>query len=491
MKTVIARPWTQPRVTNRKHIQTSLGATHKHHALTSLSPLDGRYHRQTDSLRDIVSEYGLIKRRVEVEIKWFQHLSLNVTDIKDFPPLTNDAIDFTTSLHHNFSLDDAEEIKNIEKITNHDVKAIEYWIKKKFEQSNIQELTQFLEYVHFGCTSEDINNLCHGLMLKEAIQNALLPPMDSIITSISNLALAYADVPMLSRTHGQAASPTTMGKEMAVFAYRLRQQLDHINSVVIKGKLAGAVGNYNAHIVTHPNIDWTNVANDFVTSLGLVHNPYVTQIEPHDYISELFDSIIRFNNILMEFNKDIWGYISLGYFKQKVIEGEVGSSTMPHKVNPIDFENSEGNLGIANAVFNHMSNKLLISRWQRDLTDSTVLRNLGVGLGYSLVAYTSALKGISKLTVDKNKMMEDLEVSWEVLAEPIQMVMRKYGVQNSYEILKSFTRGNPKVTKEALQQLIASLPTLSPEAKKDLFDLTPWTYVGNATEQAQNIAKYL
>jgi adenylosuccinate lyase len=376
----------------------------------------------------------------------------------------------------------------VEKVTNHDVKAIEYVLKEKFTAD--PELNAVLEFTHFAATSEDINNLSHALMLKEATFNIILPAMDKVIAELARLAVEFADVPMLSRTHGQTASPTTMGKEMAVFAFRLKRQRDSVASTTFYGKMAGAVGNYNAHMSAYPNVDWQDVAKTFVTGLGLTFNPYVTQIEPHDYIAELFNGIIRFNNILIDFDRDVWGYISLGYFKQRTIAGEVGSSTMPHKVNPIDFENSEGNLGMANAIMEHLANKLPISRWQRDLTDSTVLRNLGVGIGHSLLSYNASLKGISKLQLNPEKLAADLDNSWEVLAEPIQTVMRRYAVPEPYEKLKAFTRGS-KVTKESMQTFVEGITDLPADAKESLKNLTPGTYIGNAAAQARDIVNHL
>jgi adenylosuccinate lyase len=487
------RRFNNNRKTNVKHlnvrtIQSSLKPLlHPLSELTAVSPIDGRYSKNTAGLRDILSEYGLIKKRVEVEIRWLQHMSVNVKEIKEVPTFTGKTMNFLNTLVADFCIDDANEIKRIEQAINHDVKAVEYWIKKKILSSNIEELANVIEFVHFGCTSEDINNLSHGLMIKEALRLNVLPLMDWIIQDIGGLSLAYAHIPMLSRTHGQPASPTTMGKEMAVFAYRLNKEKEKLESVVINGKMAGAVGNYNAHQVVYKDVDWTYIAHDFINKMGLSHNPYVTQIEPHDYIAELFHCIIRFNNILVDFNRDVWGYISLGYFKQKVVGGEVGSSTMPHKVNPIDFENSEGNLGMSNAILEHMASKLVISRWQRDLTDSTVLRNLGVCLGYSVIAYSSVIKGIQKLRIDENKLMQDLDDNWEVLAEPIQMVLRKYGVRNSYELLKDYTRRNDKVSQESMMDFITKIEGIPPSAKFELKNLKPWTYIGNAGQQAQNI----
>ncbi|HSH49796.1 MAG TPA: adenylosuccinate lyase, partial [Halomonas sp.] len=393
--------------------------------LTALSPVDGRYGSRAESLREHFSEFGLIRARITVEVRWLQHLAEH-PQIDEVPPLSDAASAVLDGLVDQFSVADAQRIKEIERTTNHDVKAVEYFIKERIDAA--PELRAVSEFVHFACTSEDINNLSHGLMLRDGLA-ALLPHMRQVADSIAQLAHAHADQPMLSRTHGQAASPTTLGKEMANVAYRLRRQLRQIEAVEILGKINGAVGNYNAHLATYPEIDWEANARTFVESLGLTFNPYTTQIEPHDYIAELFDAVCRFNTVLIDFDRDVWGYISLGYFKQKTVDGEIGSSTMPHKVNPIDFENSEGNLGLANAVLGHLAQKLPISRWQRDLTDSTVLRNLGVGLAYGVIAYQAALKGIGKLEANPEQLNRDLDSNWEVLAEPIQTVMRRYGIE--------------------------------------------------------------
>jgi len=455
--------------------------------LTAVGPLDGRYGRTTAPLRAIFSEYGLIRFRVLVECRWLQQLAA-IPQVTEVPPLSAEANAVLDQLATGFSVEDALQVKAIERTTNHDVKAVEYVLKDRFAQQ--EQLAQVLEFTHFACTSEDINNLSHALMLKEAITEHVLPAMDKVISEISRLAQEYANVPMLSRTHGQTASPTTMGKEMAVFAYRLKRQRDQVAAVEYLGKMAGAVGNYNAHMSAYPDVDWQKVAEQFVTSLGLGFNPYVTQIEPHDYIAELYSAIARFNTIVIDFDRDLWAYISLGYFKQRTIAGEVGSSTMPHKVNPIDFENSEGNLGIANAVLEHLSNKLPISRWQRDLTDSTVLRNLGVGIGHSLLSYASTLRGISKLQLDPQRLATDLDNSWEVLAEPIQTVMRRYGVPEPYEKLKAFTRGQ-KVTQQSMQSFVAGLVDLPEEARAALAAMTPASYVGNAAEQAADLKNHM
>ncbi|WP_252180032.1 adenylosuccinate lyase [Endozoicomonas sp. 4G] len=452
-------------------------------ALTAVSPVDGRYGEKTQSLRSIFSEYGLIRFRVTVEVKWLQALASH-PEISEVPALSQVANELLQQLVDNFSLADAQRVKDIERTTNHDVKAVEYLIKEKVQDNS--ELAAISEFVHFACTSEDINNLSHGLMLKTGMEEAVLPPMQQIIKEIESLAHRHADQPMLSRTHGQTASPTTLGKEMANVAYRLRRQVQQITRITPLGKINGAVGNYNAHLSAYPEIDWQQHAEQFVTSLGLEWNPYTTQIEPHDCIAELFDAICRFNTILIDFDRDVWGYISLGYFKQKTVAGEVGSSTMPHKVNPIDFENSEGNLGIANAVMQHLAMKLPVSRWQRDLTDSTVLRNLGAGLGYSLIAYGSTLKGIGKLQANADRLNEDLNNAWEVLAEPIQTVMRRYGIDQPYEKLKALTRGQDGITQATLETFIDNLD-MPAEVKAELKKLTPANYVGNAAAQAKAV----
>ncbi|KAK9726596.1 hypothetical protein RND81_05G225800 [Saponaria officinalis] len=451
-------------------------------SLTALSPLDGRYWNKVKDLAPSMSEYGLIRYRVLVEIQWLLTLS-RIPEITEVPSFSDETQQFMQGLIDEFDVTDALEVKNIEKVTNHDVKAVEYFLKQKC-QSHL-EISKVLEFFHFSCTSEDINNLAHGLMLKEALNKVLLPVMDEVIGAMCSMAKEYAHIPMLSRTHGQPASPTTLGKEMAIFAVRLSRERQKISQIELLGKFGGAVGNYNAHIVAYPEINWPNVAEEFVQSLGLTFNPYVTQIEPHDYMASLFHSIIQFNNILTDFNRDIWGYISLGYFKQITKAGEIGSSTMPHKVNPIDFENSEGNLGKANAGLLFLSMKLPISRWQRDLTDSTVLRNMGEGLGHSLLAYRSTLQGIGKLQVNQSRLDEDLNQSWEVLAEPVQTVMRRYGVPEPYEKLKELTRGRA-VTDESMRVFIQGLD-LPQEAKANLLKLTPHSYIGAAEELARNV----
>lgn len=452
-------------------------------SLTAISTIDGRYGAKTKSLRPIFSEYGLIRFRVMVEVRWLQRLSKHAA-IPEVAPFSKEANALLDNLVSDFKESYAERIKEIEKTTNHDVKAVEYFIKEQV--ANLPELAKINEFIHFACTSEDINNLSHALMLRAGRDEVIIPTMQTIIQAIKSLAIAFADVPMLSRTHGQPASPTTLGKEMANVAYRLQRQIEQIKAVPLLGKINGAVGNYNAHLSAYPTLDWEANARDFIEQeLGLSLNPYTTQIEPHDYIAELFDAIARFNTILLDFDRDLWGYISLGYFKQKTVAGEIGSSTMPHKVNPIDFENSEGNLGLANAILHHLASKLPISRWQRDLTDSTVLRNLGVGLAHSLIAYEATLKGIGKLEINKARLAEDLDNCWEVLAEPIQTVMRRYGVANPYEKLKELTRGKG-ITPEALLSFIDTLD-IPAEAKTQLKALTPASYIGNAISQAKKI----
>ena len=451
-------------------------------ALTAVSPVDGRYGSKTAALREVFSEYGLIKRRVLVEVRWLQCLA-NHPGIPEVPALSPSAVELLDGIVDNFAEVDARRIKDIEATTNHDVKAVEYFIKERFAGN--EELEAIAEFVHFACTSEDINNLSHGLMLRDGVEGVLLPEMERIVAALASLASASAAVPMLSRTHGQTASPSTMGKEVANVVARLRRQLSLIQQVEYLGKINGAVGNYNAHLSAYPDVDWQANAEAFVTSLGLTWNPYTIQIEPHDYMAELFDAIAHFNTVLIDFDRDVWGYISLGYFKQKTVAGEVGSSTMPHKVNPIDFENSEGNLGLANAVFGHLAAKLPISRWQRDLTDSTVLRNMGVGAGYSLIAYQASLKGIGKLQLNEERLSEDLDASWEVLAEPIQTVMRRYGIEKPYEKLKELTRGQD-MSKAVIQEFVSKLD-LPEEARAELLALTPGSYIGNAVSQAQAI----
>lgn len=450
--------------------------------LTAISPVDGRYGSKTVDLRPIFSEYGLIRARVQVEVRWLQALAAN-PQITEVPPLSEEAETALNSILDNFSTADAGLVKEIERETNHDVKAVEYFLKRKIAGNS--ELEAVSEFIHFACTSEDINNLSHALMLQQGREQQLLPEMDQLIEAIRKLAHAHAEIPMLSRTHGQPASPTTLGKEMANVVYRLQRQRDQVAKVPLLGKINGAVGNYNAHISAYPDIDWEQFAQRFVESLGLVWNPYTTQIEPHDYMAELFDATARFNTIVIDFSRDIWGYISLGYFKQRTIAGEVGSSTMPHKVNPIDFENGEGNLGIANALFSHLAMKLPISRWQRDLTDSTVLRNVGVGFAYTSIALQSILKGIGKLEANAAILANDLDGNWEVLAEPIQTVMRRYGIEKPYEKLKALTRGQ-RIGADEMRTFVDGLD-IPEAAKKALREMTPGSYIGNAIEQAKKI----
>jgi adenylosuccinate lyase len=447
-------------------------------ALTAVSPVDGRYGSKTIALREIFSEYGLLKYRTIVEVRWLQKLAATA-EIAEVPAFSAEANQFLDDLAANFSEEDARRIKEIERTTNHDVKAVEYFLKEKV--ADVPELHAVNEFFHFACTSEDINNTSHALMLKESRETVLLPEIRNIIDAIKALAVEYRDIPLLSRTHGQPASPSTMGKEMANVAYRMERQYKQIENVEILAKINGAVGNYNAHLSAYPELDWHKFSEEFITeSLGVTWNPYTTQIEPHDYIAELFDAVARFNTILIDFDRDVWGYIALGHFKQKTIAGEIGSSTMPHKVNPIDFENSEGNLGLANAVFGHLAQKLPISRWQRDLTDSTVLRNLGVGVGYAIIAYTSTLKGISKLEVNREALLKELDQNWEVLAEPVQTVMRRYGIEKPYEKLKELTRGK-RVDGEAMRNFIDGLE-LPEHEKARLKEMTPANYIGQAIE---------
>ncbi|PTQ73999.1 adenylosuccinate lyase [Pseudomonas sp. GV071] len=452
-------------------------------SLTAVSPVDGRYASKTSALRPIFSEYGLVRFRVMVEVRWLQRLAAH-TGVPEVAPFSAEANALLNALVDNFQVEHAERVKEIERTTNHDVKAVEYLLKEQV--TKLPELAAVSEFIHFACTSEDINNLSHALMLREGRDTVLLPLMQQLADAIRELAHRFADVPMLSRTHGQPASPTTLGKELANVVYRLERQIAQVAAVPLLGKINGAVGNYNAHLSAYPAIDWEANAREFIEKeLGLGFNPYTTQIEPHDYIAELFDAVARFNTILIDFDRDIWGYISLGYFKQRTIAGEIGSSTMPHKVNPIDFENSEGNLGIANALLQHLASKLPISRWQRDLTDSTVLRNLGVGFAHSVIAYEASLKGISKLELNEQRIAADLDACWEVLAEPVQTVMRRYGVENAYEKLKELTRGKG-ISGEALQTFIDGLD-IPAEAKVQLRALTPAGYAGNAAAQAKRI----
>ncbi|MBA4706890.1 adenylosuccinate lyase [Aquitalea aquatica] len=451
--------------------------------LTALSPLDGRYAAQVEGLRNLFSEYGLMKFRIKVELEWLKMLAAEpgIEEVKPFSEATIREIDDVIS---NFTVQHGEEVKAIEARTNHDVKAIEYWLKERL--SGNTEVMAASEFIHFACTSEDINNLSHALMLKTARNTVVLPALDEVILKLQQLAHELADLPMMCRTHGQPATPSTMGKEMANAVYRLKRQREQLVAQEILGKINGAVGNYNAHLVAYPQIDWESVCGRFVSGLGLTFNPYTIQIEPHDYMAELYQVVARVNTILIDLNRDIWGYISLGYFKQKVKKDEVGSSTMPHKVNPIDFENSEGNLGMANAILNHLAEKLPLSRWQRDLTDSTVLRNMGVGFGYTMLGFKACLKGLNKLEINPTAITDELGRSWELLAEPIQTVMRRYGVPNPYEQLKELTRGKDGITRETLSAFIKGLEI--PETEKSrLLELTPIAYVGKAAELAKRI----
>ena len=452
-------------------------------ALTALSPLDGRYQRKVASLRSFFSEFALIKYRVQIEIEWLIALSLEPR-IAECPLFSNSTIEALRAASINFSVIDAERIKTIEATTNHDVKAVEYWLHERFKDN--AEVTKSKAFIHFACTSEDINNLSHALMLNAAREAVLLPALSRIGDKLQSLAHAHAAVSMPGHTHGQAASPTTLGKEMANVAYRLQRAKSTLNKIEMLGKINGAIGNYNAHLSAYPNLDWPAFARQFVEGLGLTFNPYTIQIEPHDYMAELFDAIARVNTILIDLNRDIWGYISLGYFKQIIKSGEIGSSTMPHKVNPIDFENSEGNLGLANALLRHMAEKLPISRWQRDLTDSTVLRNMGVAFGYSLLAYDSLARGLDKLEVNHAKIASHLDASWDVLAEPIQTVMRKHGIDDAYEQLKELTRGKGGIDRQSLHAFIRGL-SIPDTDKTLLLALTPANYIGLANQLAAKI----
>ncbi len=451
-------------------------------SLTAISPVDGRYAGKSDSLRPLFSEFGLIRFRTLTEVRWFEHLLAepSITELSDLPEPARRALD---SLATDFSAADAQQVKDVEATTNHDVKAVEYLVKSRLEGAHAHRAAS--EFVHFACTSEDINNISYALMLREARETVLLPAMDKLIATLREEAVANAAIPMLSRTHGQTASPTTLGKELANVGYRLARQRDQFSAVPCLAKMNGAVGNYNAHFAAYPDLDWPDIATRFIESLGLSVNPFTTQIEPHDWIAEYVDVLKRFNVVLTDFCRDVWGYVSLGYFRQRPVAGEVGSSTMPHKVNPIDFENAEGNLGVANALLLHFSTKLPISRWQRDLTDSTVLRNLGVALAHSLIAFESCLKGMGKLEVDRERLGADLEASWEVLAEAVQTVMRRYGIENPYEKLKEMTRGQA-VTPDLLRAFVATLE-IPEEAKERLLLLTPAGYTGNAETQARNL----
>ena len=449
--------------------------------LCAISPIDGRYRSKTSKLDSIFSEFGLIKYRTYIEIEWFKAMSLN-KDIKEVPEFSKTSFNILNGIAENFSIQDAAKVKEIEKTTNHDVKAVEYFLKDAI--SSNPELNAVSEFVHFACTSEDINNLSHALMLKDG-RNILLAEMQNVIDRITDIATQNANVPMLSRTHGQTASPTTLGKEMANVVDRLRRQFNLFKEVDIRGKFNGAVGNFNAHVSAYPDLDWEEISSSFIKNLGVSYAPFTTQIEPHDYIAEYFYAVNRFNTILIDFSRDVWSYISNAYFKQKTIAGEVGSSTMPHKVNPIDFENAEGNLGLSIAIGSHLSEKLPISRWQRDLSDSTVLRNLGLSCAYSLIAYSSLQKGIGKLEVNIEKINSDLDHAWEVLAEPIQTVMRRYGVENPYEKLKELTRGQ-KINSEIISKFIQELD-IPEHAKKTLTEMTPMNYTGIATKLTKKI----
>lgn len=451
--------------------------------LNALSPLDGRYQGKLDALRPFFSEYALIKHRAQVEVEWLKALAADsaLSEISAFSPNTINELD---QVIINFSEEDASQVKAIEARTNHDVKALEYWLKEKFDHN--PEIKKASEFIHFACTSEDINNLSHALMLKAARDEVMVPALSLVTARLTELAELFADHAMLSRTHGQTASPTTMGKELANVVYRLQRQAKQLASNPVMGKINGAVGNFNAHLAAYPEVNWESFANTFVTNLGLDYNPMTIQIEPHDYMAEIYDCLSRVNTILIDLDRDIWAYISVGYFKQKVKAGEVGSSTMPHKVNPIDFENSEGNLGLANAVLGHLAEKLPISRWQRDLTDSTVLRNMGVGFGYALLGFDSCLKGLNKLEINEERLAEDLDNSWEVLAEPIQTVMRRYGIENPYEQLKALTRGQDGINKASLHAFIKTLD-VPEDAKQALLAMTPASYTGQAAQLIRHI----
>ncbi len=450
--------------------------------LTALSPLDGRYAGKTEALRMLFSEYGLMRERVTVELGWFSVLA-DDAGIPEVPPLSDEDTDFLVNMIRDFDIKGAERIKEIEATTNHDMKAVEYYLKE--QMATRPALKGMSEFIHFGCTSEDINNLAYALMLKHGRESVLLPMMERMIERLRAQARRHADLPMLSRTHGQPATPTTLGKELANIVHRLRRQCDQLKAVELTGKMNGAVGNYNAHLAAYPDVNWEALSIKLVESLGLTWTPYTIQIEPHDYMAEYFDALARFNTVLLDACRDIWGYIAIGYFKQKPVAGEVGSSTMPHKVNPIDFENAEGNLGVANALLHHFSEKLPLSRWQRDLTDSTVLRNVGVGIGHSVLAYESFLKGLSKLEADAEKLNADLEANWEVLAEAVQTVMRRYGVEEPYEKLKALTRGR-RVDEDAMRKFIKELE-IPNDAKARLLALTPQSYIGLAAKLAKEI----
>ena len=453
-------------------------------ALTAISPVDGRYQNKTDVLRPIFSEYGLFRFRVLVEIEWLKKLSKN-PNIKEIESFSASSISLLDNIKNNFSIDDAKQIKKIEKITNHDMKAVEYFIREKIQSD--PKLKNVSQFIHFACTSEDINNLSYALMLKDARENILLPKLQKLIIILQEMSDSYASIPMLSRTHGQTASPTTLGKEMAIYVYRALRQMKQFENIELLGKLNGAVGNFNAHFAAYPDINWMSLSKEFIEELGLTWNPYTTQIESHDYMAEYFHTLARTNAILIDLCRDLWGYISLGYFNLKPIKGEVGSSTMPHKVNPIDFENAEGNFGIADSIFEHLAMKLPTSRWQRDLSDSTVLRNAGVGIAHTIIALDSTVAGLSKIDINKDVIHEDLKDSWEVLTEPIQTVMRRYNIDNAYEKLKELSRGQ-KINKEILHNFIEQLD-IPDDAKSRLKELNPSNYLGNAEIQAKSIKK--
>ena len=453
-------------------------------ALTAISPVDGRYQNKTDVLRPIFSEYGLFRFRVLVEIEWLKKLSKN-PNIKEIESFSASSISLLDNIKNNFSIDDAKQIKKIEKITNHDMKAVEYFIREKIQSD--PKLKNVSQFIHFACTSEDINNLSYALMLKDARENILLPKLQKLIIILQEMSDSYASIPMLSRTHGQIASPTTLGKEMAIYVYRALRQMKQFENIELLGKLNGAVGNFNAHFAAYPDINWMSLSKEFIEELGLTWNPYTTQIESHDYMAEYFHTLARTNTILIDLCRDLWGYISLGYFNLKPIKGEVGSSTMPHKVNPIDFENAEGNFGIADSIFEHLAMKLPTSRWQRDLSDSTVLRNAGVGIAHTIIAFDSTVAGLSKIDINKDVIHEDLKDSWEVLTEPIQTVMRRYNIDNAYEKLKKLSRGQ-KINKEILHNFIEQLD-IPDDAKSRLKELNPSNYLGNAEIQAKSIKK--
>ena len=453
-------------------------------ALTAISPVDGRYQNKTDVLRPIFSEYGLFRFRVLVEIEWLKKLSKN-PNIKEIESFSANSISLLDNIKNNFSIDDAKQIKKIEKITNHDMKAVEYFIREKIQSD--PKLKNVSQFIHFACTSEDINNLSYALMLKDARENILLPKLQKLIIILQEMSDSYASIPMLSRTHGQIASPTTLGKEMAIYVYRALRQMKQFENIELLGKLNGAVGNFNAHFAAYPDINWMSLSKEFIEELGLTWNPYTTQIESHDYMAEYFHTLARTNTILIDLCRDLWGYISLGYFNLKPIKGEVGSSTMPHKVNPIDFENAEGNFGIADSIFEHLAMKLPTSRWQRDLSDSTILRNAGVGIAHTIIAFDSTVAGLSKIDINKDVIHEDLKDSWEVLTEPIQTVMRRYNIDNAYEKLKKLSRGQ-KINKEILHNFIEQLD-IPDDAKSRLKKLNPSNYLGNAEIQAKSIKK--